>query len=95
MTRLVLPLICLSFLVQVQLEGQASPPKCSTPPKVIRDLMWVWGNPGMAEEGPHTAASFAQAGPAERARLLGVPNIIMAGKGLPRDDQKAEDLKKK
>ena len=61
-------------------------------PMRIRDLLWVWGNPEMAEDGPHSLATFAQAGPAERARLLGVPNIVMAGHGLPRDDAKAEEL---
>jgi len=60
--------------------------------KTVRDLMWVWGNPGMAEEGAHTAATFAAAGPAERAKILGVPNVIMAGRGLPRDDTEARQL---
>lgn len=57
----------------------------------IRDMIWVWGNPEMAEEGVHTMATFAQAGPAERAKLLNVPNIIMAGYGLPRDVEKARE----
>ncbi len=61
-------------------------------PKTIRDMIWVWGNPEMAKPGPHTLASFAQASPAERARLLGVPNVVMAGLGLPDDDGKANDL---
>jgi len=61
-------------------------------PKMVRDLLWVWGNPEMAEAGEHTLATFAQAGPAERARLLGVPNVVMAGRGLPNDDQEAETL---
>ena len=61
---------------------------------VVRDVMWVWGNPEMAEEGAHTHKTFAQAGPAERAQLLGVPNIVMAGHGLSRDDGLAEDLAK-
>lgn len=61
-------------------------------PKRVRDLLWVWGNPEMAEEGEHTLATFAQASPAERARLLGVPNVVMAGLGLPNDDREAEAL---
>ncbi len=58
----------------------------------IRDVLWVWGNPEMVKPGPHTVATFAGASPAERARLLDVPNVVMAGLGLPNDDQKAEEL---
>lgn len=63
----------------------------STPsvPRLVLDALWVWGNPEMAEPGMHTLASFAQAAPAERAALLGVSNIVVAGLGLPRDDDKA------
>ncbi len=43
----------------------------------------------MSEAGKHSAATFAQASPAERAKLLAAPNIIMAGHGLPRDDATA------
>ncbi len=55
----------------------------------VSDLIWVWGNPEMAEPGTHSFATFAQAGPAERASLLGAPNIILAGLGIPNDDAKA------
>lgn len=58
----------------------------------VRDRIWIWGNPEMAEMGPHTAASFAQASPAERARILGASNVILAGAGLPRDERKAESI---
>lgn len=60
----------------------------------IGDLIWVWGNPEMAKPGPHTLATFAQANPAERARLLGAPHIVMAGLGLPDDDGQADALTK-
>lgn len=60
--------------------------------ETVRDLLWVWGNPEMTEEGAHTLASFVQAGPAERARLLCVPNVVMAGKGLPASDEEAFKL---
>ncbi len=72
----------------------ADPPQASRPsrPAVIRDLMWVWGNPEMAKPGPKTLAAFAQASPASRARLLGVPNIVMAGLGLPDDEGTARRL---
>jgi len=59
--------------------------------RTVRDHLWVWGNAEMTKPGPHTLSTFAEASPADRARLLGVPNIIMAGEGLPRDDDKAED----
>ncbi|NUM56270.1 MAG: DUF1080 domain-containing protein [Candidatus Hydrogenedentes bacterium] len=56
----------------------------------FRDSVWVWGNPEMAREGRHTAVSFAQASPMERARILGAPNVIMAGHGLPSSDESAD-----
>lgn len=55
----------------------------------VRDILWVWGNPEMATPGAHPLAAFAQAAPAERAALLGVPNVVMAGLGLPNDDAEA------
>ena len=51
----------------------------------VGDILWAWGNPEMAEPGSHGISSFAQAGPAERARILGVPNVVMAGLGLPNE----------
>lgn len=61
------------------------------PPRV-RDILWVWGNPEMGREGVHSLAGFAEAPPADRARLLTVPNVIMAGEGLPADDAEATAL---
>jgi len=55
----------------------------------VRDALWVWANPEMANEDPHDLASYAQAGATERASLLGAPNILMAGNGLPRNDDDA------
>jgi len=75
-------------------EGTKPKPARVREAKTIRDLMWVWGNPEMTKKGPHTPATFAQASPAERARLLGVPNVLMAGLGLPDDEQQAETLTK-
>ena len=43
----------------------------------------------MTTPGRHVA-TFAQASSAERAKLLGVPNVILAGLGLPNDDQQAD-----
>lgn len=71
-------------------KGREPQEEARKKPIVARDLMWVWGNPEMAEAGEHTVASFAQASPAERARLLGVPNIVMAGHGVPKDDRQAD-----
>ena len=59
-------------------------------PKVLRDILWAWGNPEMGEPGSHTVATFAQAPSAERAQLLGVPNVVMAGHGLPDDEKQAD-----
>src|SRR5271157_5224522 len=61
-------------------------------PKVVRDLLWVGGNPEMGKPGLHTLATFASASPARRAELLGVPNAILAGQGIPNDDQQADAL---
>jgi hypothetical protein len=69
--------------------GETADPE--SPPQV-RDLMWVWGNPSLARPGPHTVATYAQASPAERAELLDVPHVIMAGRGLPKNDADAEAL---
>jgi hypothetical protein len=60
--------------------------------KTLRDILWVWGNPEMGTEGPHTVASYAQASPKERAALLGARNIILAGTGVPLDYNKAEQI---
>ena len=73
-------------------QGQTPQRRESRKPKVVRDLLWVWGNPEMAKEGEHTLATFADASPLQRARLLGVPNVVLAGHGLPNDDEKAERL---
>jgi hypothetical protein len=59
--------------------------------KTVRELLWVWGNPEMGRPGRHTLETFAQASPAERARLLGVLHVVMAGHGLPDDEAKARE----
>ena len=61
-------------------------------PRTVRDLIWVWGNPEMTKPGEHTSATYADASPVQRARLLGATNIIMAGQGLPNDDTLADRL---
>ncbi len=61
-------------------------------PDSLRAMLWAWGNPEMAQPGGHTSATFAQAGPMERAQILGVPNVIMAGYGIPDSDEAAEQL---
>lgn len=64
----------------------------SEEPKTVRDILWVWGNPELVEKGPHTVATFREASPAQRAELLGVPNVIMAGMALPDDEKEGERL---
>ncbi len=46
-------------------------------PGTVRDMLWVWGIPAKTDERPHTLATFADASPAERCRLLDVPNVVM------------------
>jgi len=81
---------CAFLLVSIWLlaiAGESQPA-----PLRLLDLLWVWANPEMEQPGPHTAASFARAGSTERARLLGVPNIALAGTGVPNDESKAGSL---
>ncbi len=80
------------ILLMPAVRAEESGATASSRPAAIRDILWVWGNPEMTQPGPHTPATFAQASPLERAQLLGVPNIVMAGLGLPSDDRKARDL---
>ena len=61
-------------------------------PTKVGDLFWVWGNPEMTRPGEPTNATFAEASSAGRARLLGAPNIMMAGAGLPDDWQEGVRL---
>ena len=72
-------------------ERRKTSPFTEIHPEFVKDLFWVWGNPEMAEPGGHTTASFAQASPAQRAKMLGVSNVIMAGRGLPDSDEQAEE----
>ena len=61
-------------------------------PKTVHDIMWAWGTvskAGRGEPGRHTLATYTKATPKEKARLLGVPNIMMCGNGLPSNDANA------
>ena len=59
-------------------------------PKVVRDIMWAWACPRMTTEGEHTVATYAEASATRKAELLGVPNVVMAGAGLPEDLKQAD-----
>jgi len=59
---------------------------------VVRDILWAWGNPEMVKPGAHSVDSYAQASPRERARMLGVPNVVMAGLGMPKELAEAQAL---
>jgi len=72
-------------------EGDGARPSHRSP-MLVRDLLWVWGSPEMANPGEHSLATYAQAGPVERARLLHVRNIVITGIGLPKDDDLADQL---
>ncbi len=81
-----------SFVIIHLFVAAMSAVTAAAEPVLVRDLIWAWGNPEMAEPGTHTLETYAAASPAERARLLGVPNIILAGLGLPQDDAKADSV---
>lgn len=81
--------VAVTGLWLVAAAGMAADAQALAEGRTIRELLWVWGNAEMAEPGPHGLGAFAQASPAERAQLLGVPNIAMAGNGLPRDEAAA------
>lgn len=85
-------LLCAPLVIEAKTLSQAAMANERSKPIVARDLMWVWGNPEMTTAGEHTVSTFAEASPIERARLLGVPGVVMAGRGLPHDDEKAERL---
>jgi hypothetical protein len=91
-TLLISILLCLSLAALIEGPGRTAQRGERDRTRTVRDLMWVWGNPEMAKEGEHTAATFAEAGPLQRARLLGVPNVVMAGMGLPNEERKGEQL---
>ncbi|MCC6488955.1 MAG: DUF1080 domain-containing protein, partial [Candidatus Hydrogenedentes bacterium] len=80
--------VCLALMGCTLAAIAQGPPYLSG--ELLRDRLWVWGNPEMAQPGPHTVDTFAAASPAERAALLGTPNIIMAGNGLPRTSEQAD-----
>lgn len=83
--------ICVAVLAGLVAHAQ-KPDGSRRAVETVSDILWVWGNPEMGTPGPHTAFSFAEAAPAERARLLGVSNVIMAGLGIPADDAEAARL---
>jgi hypothetical protein len=60
-------------------------------PLKVRDVLWVWAIPGRGEENSaaQTLASFGQASPARRMELLQVPNVILAGSGIPNEQSLA------
>ena len=91
--RVLLCLLVSSSLVTGEIgQCRAGQVNSRANPSTVRDLIWVWGNPGMTEPGEHKLATYAQASPAQRAQMLGAPNIIMAGHGLPNDDARADRL---
>lgn len=80
--------VSLAFVLAWTAVGPAQQP---TPrPATLRDLFWVWATPERAKPGNHDVETFADASAPQRAQLLDVPNVIMAGEGLPNDDRLAE-----
>lgn len=65
-----------------------------TPPKNIRDILWVWSTPDrekpdQKEFGP---GQWVEAPSPEKMKMLNVPNVLMAGAGLPDDFSAATRL---
>ena len=83
---------CAALVAPLDVSRAGTEARENRKPLTIRDILWVWGNPEMAKAGSHTISTFAQAAPADRAQLLGVPNIVMAGHGLPEDERQADAL---
>lgn len=79
----------IGFIVVLMPGGFGHAGERPAAPSVLKDAIWVWGNPEMTVAGRQGPAEFAQASPARRAELLGAPNIILAGAGLPADRELA------
>jgi hypothetical protein len=68
--------------------------------KTIGDLLWVWspiihdaeGNVVPISVTQPTAANFVEADSVQKAELLNVNNVILAGHGLPADLEKANEI---
>jgi hypothetical protein len=89
----------LSFSFVGTRRSPARPAKAE--PSKLLDILWVWGIPqgiGAYDIGKSKMVSttdpaqFAQADARSKAMILGVPNVLMAGDGLPNDLEKAEEL---
>lgn len=65
-----------------------------TPPEKVRDILWVWSTPDREQPelkncGP---GQFVQAPSPEKLKMLDLPNVMMAGAGLPDDFAEAVRL---
>ena len=94
MARVAIPLLLPCVLAAVAAKGPRTQPATPPAPKVVRDLMWVWGTADHVADEGRTLATFSQASAAERAQLLGVPFVVMAGQGLPNDNAEADEQTK-
>jgi len=68
-------------------QGSEEEPEGEENLQTVRDILWVWGMPKPDMPGEPTLADFLTASPAQKAALLGVSNIVMAGSGLPDDEE--------
>ncbi|MDO8473900.1 MAG: hypothetical protein Q7T05_08840 [Dehalococcoidia bacterium] len=80
-------LLILTLIACCALQAAAAP---KTMP--VRDMMWVWGITEIEDGTNPPISEYTKAGPMERARLLGVPNIAMGGLGVKLDYQKSVQL---
>ncbi|MCK4324345.1 MAG: hypothetical protein KAW89_07435, partial [Armatimonadetes bacterium] len=94
-TTLCCYLICIAIAVSVMASSQASSQLYPTEPQTIRDLMWVWGIPNIADNPEPSLSNFAKCSPMQRVELLGTPSVFMAGAGLPLDEALARQSHQK
>ena len=85
-------LVAIAAMVQRRNEMTLAEDASARDPKSVREILWVWGNPEMTKgvDSEHTCATFAEASPARRAELLGTPNVLIAGDGIPNDHELAQ-----
>jgi len=85
-------LLCIAVTIGVLAGSSANSQLYPTEPQTIRDLLWVWGIPQVPDNDEPSLSNFARCSSMQRAELLGVPNVFMAGAGLPLDETLARQI---
>ena len=77
-----------SQLIRVTRDGlQPIRPVAQT----VRDRMWIWGTREAPGSTKRSLSAYIQAGPAQRAKMLGLRNVFIAG-GIPLEPGRAKEL---